>query len=100
MPYYQKNISIEKIDNFFSTLKKRGLLLKDDRKHYSGLDSARTYIYINDHGVRLLWDSWHELFEGNPGCIVTEGTVEALEGRDRNEVLAKQSSKYKKFRVN
>lgn len=65
---------------------------------YRGLDSSSTCIYLNNGEVVLVLDSWHELHEQSPEWIATEYTVEKLEGRDKDMIVAGWSAKYKKFR--
>jgi hypothetical protein len=69
------------------------------RQFHYGPDSRWLSIKLYDAGQPVLHlGSWHELFEANPGLVVTETGVEPLGGRDRETVLAAQSAGYQAFR--
>jgi hypothetical protein len=69
------------------------------RQFHYGPDSRWLSIELYDAGQPVLHlGSWHELFEANPGLVVTETGVEPLGGRDREAVLAAQTAGHRAFR--
>ncbi|MBE0536223.1 MAG: hypothetical protein IH624_11195 [Phycisphaerae bacterium] len=97
-PYYQSKIPTEALQGFFHRLNVESVLIQSTCKRFSGFDSPFMCIYVRDGHVELLYDSWHEIFEADGECVATQGTVEALEGRDRNQVIAAWSQDYRMFR--
>src|SRR5262249_5273764 len=62
-----------------------------------GPDSSYEVVLVrlSDRELRLL--SWHDLYADNPKVVVTSRGVEALEGRDRDAVIASEPEEYKRF---
>jgi hypothetical protein len=95
----QSHIDVKKIDELLQRLHCEGVFGNGTAGYMkTGPDSANDVVEmaLPDRTLRLV--SWHELFEKNPGIVVTAQAIEALNGRDRSAVLAAQPPEYLRFR--
>lgn len=69
-----------------------------DRRNLFGPDSGFVAIAITDGKNEIVVRSWHPLFEHNPKVVVTSNGVEALEGRDREDILKADKAWYREAR--
>lgn len=97
-PYYEKEVSPEKTDDFFKRLEKGNFLQENTCEAYIGIDTAFTGIFVTRNGNTTVLFSDHELYEVDPRCIGTQHGIEALEGRSRETVIKTWNRKYRAFR--
>jgi hypothetical protein len=95
----QARIDPKKIDELIQKLHRDGVF-GDGKAYYGnvGPDSTFDMIDVQMPDRRLQISSWHEVFEQNAKSVVTSRGVEALEGRDRDAVLAAEPPEYRRFR--
>ena len=98
-PYYSGQIAPGRLERALARLDSQGVFsMLHPYMHNYGVDSDYTVIDISADSQELQLRSWHELFELNPGLVSTSGGVEALEGRDRQAVLAEEPEDFRMFR--
>lgn len=95
---FLSHIDIKQIDALLQRLHEEGVF-GDGSTYYGnfGPDSSFRIIEVNLPDRKLKMASWHEAMDGNPKAVATARGLEALEGRDRNAVLASQPPEYKRF---
>jgi hypothetical protein len=94
----QARIDTKKIDELIQKLHRDGVF-GDGNAYYGnvGPDSTFDVIDVRLPDRRHKLHSWHEGFEHNPKLVVTSRGVEALEGRNRDAVLAAEPPEYRRF---
>ncbi len=68
------------------------------QKNYLVGDIQRYTIRLHHKNQNVTFHSCHELFERNPSIVVTAKSVESLEGRTREQVLAEQPADFRRFK--
>src|SRR3989338_8832492 len=59
-----------------------------------GPDSSYRQIRLIYEGKTLILNSWHPIYEQNPGAVVTSRGVTSLDGRSRAEVMEADDQHY------
>lgn len=99
-PYLRGRIARPEAERLFGTLRQsvaaQGRL---GRLDHLGPDSRFTVIDIHVDGTRTRMRSWHELAELSSRVVGTARGIELLQGREREDVLARQPQEYRQFRA-
>lgn len=69
-----------------------------NRRNLYGPDSGFVTLTLTNGHEEIVVRSWHPLFEGNPKVVVTSHGVEALGGRNRDDVLKNDEAWYREAR--
>ena len=100
-PYHEGSIRPAQLVATMKELKDTGTYRSLERLESNTVripDGSTTVIALAYGELRLWLESSHELFEDDPRLVATEHGTESLDGRDREEVLARQPRRFRQFR--
>ncbi len=98
-PFRTGTIKAETVEAKLAAFEKAAVFDKNSFRHsWTGPDSSSHSIWLRrgDRNTRI--DTWHELFEENPNLVAVNGGITALEGRKREDVIAKDTKEFQAFR--
>jgi hypothetical protein len=95
----ESRVATHNVDDLLQQLHREGVFGDGNVDvFYAGPSANVEVIEINLPDRRIRLSSWHDLFEQNQNLIATSRGIEPLNGRNRDNVLAREPKEYRRFR--